>query len=172
MFFSNLEFFIFNNFFKININLIYLRQFKLEKILTFLLNLEKILLLNFSSLMPKIFVYFEKKSFFQSIFLKNYISYLVNNLNYSPKKIFNFLIPLFKNMLHIKKLSFSNKGLKIIKLQGIKIQLKGRYELTKNSMSKLIFFKAGKVGSMSLNTKIEFLNKTIYTKLGKSSMKI
>nr|QUJ09422.1 ribosomal protein S3 [Neorhodomela munita] len=170
--FSNIELFVFNKFLKININLVYLRQLNLKHILKFLVYFEQLLLLNFSSLVLKTWVYFEKKNFLSNIFIKSYIDYLITTLNYFPKKIFNFLIPLLKTMLNKKKISFSNHGIKITQLKGIKIQLKGRYELTKNPMSKRISFKMGKISSMNLNTKIEFLNKTIYTKLGKSSIKV
>nr|YP_009325877.1 ribosomal protein S3 [Choreocolax polysiphoniae]APC24869.1 ribosomal protein S3 [Choreocolax polysiphoniae] len=171
-FFSFIELFISNNFLKLNINLSHTNLFKLKIFINILSKLEKILILNFSLLKLKTLVYFEKKNFFSIIFVKNYINYLILKMNYFPKKIFNFLIILFKTMLNKQKISFSNKGTKIIKLNGIKIQLKGRYDLTKNSMSKILLFKYGKINSVSLNKKIEFLNKVIYTKLGKSSFKI
>ena len=63
-------------------------------------------------------------------------------------------------------------GLEQKSLKGFKIQLKGRFEPTKNSMSKSLTVKKGKINSMKLNDSIIFINQIFYTKLGLSNLKI
>lgn len=66
----------------------------------------------------------------------------------------------------------TKNGLKNKILCGFKVQLKGRFESTKNSMSKTVNFKVGKINSTNLNSSINFLSYTFYTKLGLSNLKI
>lgn len=99
-----------------------------------------------------------------------YIDYLV--LKFTPKKIFNVLTNLLKNQLGIINILYLNSGLKKIQLKGFKIQLKGRYELSKSTLAKKYFLKFGQVTSNNLNSLLSLSHKDIYSKLGKSTIKI
>nr|YP_010620005.1 Ribosomal protein S3 [Symphyocladiella dendroidea]WAX04018.1 Ribosomal protein S3 [Symphyocladiella dendroidea] len=116
--------------------------------------------------------YIAKNQYFSTIFLKNYILYLINNNINSPKKIFNLLILLLKKNKFQSIVSFSKKGLKKNIFIGFKIQLKGRYEATKNGMSSRLLIKNGKINSTNLNITINFINHFFYTKLGITNLKI
>nr|YP_010620258.1 Ribosomal protein S3 [Amplisiphonia pacifica]WAX04294.1 Ribosomal protein S3 [Amplisiphonia pacifica] len=116
--------------------------------------------------------YLEKNQYFSTFFLKSYILYLIYNKINSPKKIFNLLILLLKKNKFQKILSFSKNGLKKNTLIGFKIQLKGRYESTKNEMASCLLVKNGKVNSTNLNITISYINHFFYTKLGISNLKI
>lgn len=120
----------------------------------------------------KINIYLKKNFYLTSAFIKNYIFYLNIKYNYPPKKIFNFLILFLKNSINCSTVFLTSTGLNSKKLIGFKLQLKGRYETTKNSMSKVLVFKVGKINSTKLNSSINFLHYTFYTKLGVSNLKI
>lgn len=120
----------------------------------------------------KINLYLEKNYYLSTSFLKNYIFYLNVKRTYPPKKIFNFLTLFLKNFINHSIVSFTQNGPKKKQLLGFRLQLKGRYESTKNSMSKIMTFKVGKVNSTKLNANINFLDYVFYTKLGVSSLKI
>ena len=55
---------------------------------------------------------------------------------------------------------------------GYKIKLSGRVENTKNQMAKNITYKFGKVSLVTLNNQLDFISKTIFTKLGTYSLSI
>lgn len=55
---------------------------------------------------------------------------------------------------------------------GFKMQLKGRFEITKNSMSKKFLVKFGKISSTTLVDYIVFYEHIFFSKLGLSSLKI
>lgn len=77
-----------------------------------------------------------------------------------------------KKHLEYLIITIGKNGLEQKLLKGFKIQLKGRYEVTKNSMSKSLIIKKGKVNSMKLDNNIAFMNQVLYTKLGLSNLKI
>nr|YP_010619959.1 Ribosomal protein S3 [Xiphosiphonia pinnulata]WAX03972.1 Ribosomal protein S3 [Xiphosiphonia pinnulata] len=116
--------------------------------------------------------YLEKNHYFSTIFLKSYILYLINNKTNSPKKIYNLLILLLKKNKFQSIITISKKGFKQSKFIGFKIQLKGRYESTKNEMASRLFVKDGKINSTNLTNSIYFFNHSFYTKLGISNLKI
>nr|YP_010620212.1 Ribosomal protein S3 [Dictyomenia sonderi]WAX04248.1 Ribosomal protein S3 [Dictyomenia sonderi] len=120
----------------------------------------------------KLDFYLEKNQYFSTSFLKSYILYLIYNKINSPRKIFNLLILLLKRNKSQLILLISKDGFKISKFIGFKIQLKGRYEITKNEMSSYLLVKNGKINSTNLNIKIHFMNHNFYTKLGTSNLKI
>lgn len=55
---------------------------------------------------------------------------------------------------------------------GFKIQIKGRYESSKTSMSKKLSTKFGKMTLTNLKISTNFINYSFYTKLGISNLKI
>nr|YP_010619982.1 Ribosomal protein S3 [Tayloriella tenebrosa]WAX03995.1 Ribosomal protein S3 [Tayloriella tenebrosa] len=120
----------------------------------------------------QLFLYLEKNQYFSTRFLKSYILYLVYNKINSPKKIFNLLILLLKKNKFQLISSFSKNGLKKNILIGFKIQLKGRYETTKNEMASQMIVRDGKINSTNLNYTINFVNHFFYTKLGISNLKV
>lgn len=128
------------------------------------------LLLNNFFLNVKLNFFFNKLNFFSKQFLEVYLEYL--SFYNSPKKIFNLVTVLLKNQINKTSIFYFNSGLKKIQLKGFKIQLKGRYELSKSTLSKKQFLKFGQVTSNNLNNLLDLLNKDIYSKLGKSTLKI
>nr|YP_010620097.1 Ribosomal protein S3 [Periphykon beckeri]WAX04133.1 Ribosomal protein S3 [Periphykon beckeri] len=120
----------------------------------------------------KLFFCFEKESTFSSDFLFFYVLYLVNEQQFTPKKIFNMLNFMLQSKLDKKIVLFSKNGLILQKFIGFKIQLSGRYEATKNSMAQRVFFNVGKINSTTAKINIYFLNRFLYTKLGISNLKI
>ena len=165
----NMKFFITKNYFSV-----YFTLFKLKKnfnsffqfFFSFWLLQDKY----FLSLKSKIFVV--KNFFFSNLFLKNLVFYLLLEKNLNPKKIFNSFYHLLKNNLNCFLIQDSKNGLLNKKLIGFKIQLKGRFEVTKNSMSKKKLIKLGKVNSTNLCTHIIFYEHVFFSKLGVSNLKI
>lgn len=110
--------------------------------------------------------------YFSQFFLKNLFHYLILSKNYTPKKLFNFIIQFMKQNLNNILISQLKTKITKTKLIGFKIQLKGRFDLTKNTMSKKIIIKLGKVNSTRLSTNIISYSHIFYSKLGLSNLKI
>nr|YP_010620051.1 Ribosomal protein S3 [Rhodomelopsis africana]WAX04064.1 Ribosomal protein S3 [Rhodomelopsis africana] len=125
-----------------------------------------------SQISLQVYFYLEKSQYFSSDFLKSYILYLMRNKVCSPKKIFNLLILMLKKNKFQPILTISKNGFKKNVVTGFKIQLKGRYESTKNEMASRLFITNGKTNSTTLNISINYLNHFFYTKLGTSNLKI
>nr|YP_010620074.1 Ribosomal protein S3 [Pterosiphonia complanata]WAX04087.1 Ribosomal protein S3 [Pterosiphonia complanata] len=125
-----------------------------------------------SQISLKILFYLEKNQFFSSRFLKSYILYLIYNKNISPKKIFNLLMLTLRKNKFQSILSISKKGLIKNQFIGFKIQLKGRYESTRNEMANQLIIRDGNINSTNLNFTISYINHFFYTKLGTSTLKI
>ena len=145
-------------FLKLDINLVNL----------FFKNINQFLFNNF--LETNLTFYFKNINQFSKKFLEMYLEYL--SLNYSPKKIFNLLVVFLRKKINNTNVLYLNSGVKKVQLKGFKVQLKGRYELSKSTLSKKQFFKFGKVTSNNLNNLLQFSNKIIYSKLGLSTIKI
>lgn len=118
----------------------------------------------------KIKLFFSKFNFFSKQFLEVYLEYL--SLFNAPKKIFNLVIILLKNHLRSTNMFYLNSGLKKVQLRGFKIQLKGRYEVSKSTLAKKQLLKLGQVTSNNLDNLLDLVNKDFYSKLGKSTLKI
>lgn len=159
---------------KININIIIsLYKFKLDfldDLCFFLVNFWSHKQVNFIS--PKIKIFVVENFYFSNKFLNSLICYLVLRKKYTPKKVFNVLIRLLDLHLFSTILSTSKNGVLFKKLVGFKVQLKGRFENSKNSMSKKISFKIGKINSTDLNSCIIFYKYSFYSKLGLGNLKI
>ena len=170
LFISNIILNFTKNLIKINSKLVNLYNFDTNIILNFYRNLLSFIKNNFSSSNLKLKFYLDKENWLSNKFMFMYLDYLF--LNFSPKQIFNLLIIFLKNQLGNTKYVYFNFGFKKVVFKGFKIQLKGRYELTRSTLSKNIFFKYGCVTTNSFNKNFEFLSKIIFSKLGKSSIKI
>jgi hypothetical protein len=94
------------------------------------------------------------------------------NKKYNPKKIFSFFSNLLKNNLNSFLVQDSKYGFLKKKLVGFKLYLKGRFEVTKNSMAKKNLVKLGKVNSTDLNIHIISHEHIFFSKLGTSNLKI
>nr|YP_010620120.1 Ribosomal protein S3 [Melanothamnus gigas]WAX04156.1 Ribosomal protein S3 [Melanothamnus gigas] len=127
---------------------------------------------NFNFLSFRFLIFFKKTFYLSSDFLQSYISYLSKKLFYSPKKIFTLLFILLKKKLNQSILTTTKNGLKRKKIIGFKMQLRGRYELTKTAMAKITQIKFGKINSTDLKINVTFMNYFFYTKLGNCSIKI
>nr|YP_009295190.1 ribosomal protein S3 [Dasya binghamiae]AOH77202.1 ribosomal protein S3 [Dasya binghamiae] len=74
--------------------------------------------------------------------------------------------------MNTNKISLCKKGPQKLILKGYKITLSGRFENTKNPMSKTYTTKNGFITLTSLNNNIDFISKNLYTKLGICNIKI
>lgn len=136
------------------------------------INLHYFLSKNLGTLNLTLFFFFDKLNLLSKKIITAYLDHLIINLNYLPKKVFNIFINILVSQINKNKHLILNSGLKKVKLKGFKIQLKGRYELSKSSLAKKICFKFGRLTINNLSNNLELINKFIYSKLGKSSLKI
>nr|YP_009944477.1 ribosomal protein S3 [Osmundea sinicola]QFR99771.1 ribosomal protein S3 [Osmundea sinicola] len=158
----------FSKLIELSLSITYLNKFQLNliEICHQLLNS----FLTFNLIKFNLKFYLNKTIWFSKLLIEMYIDYL--SLKFTPKKIFNVLTNLLKNQLGNINILYLNSGLRKIQLKGFKIQLKGRYELSKSTLAKKSFLKFGQVTSNSLNSLLFLSNKDIYSKLGKSTIKI
>nr|YP_010944677.1 ribosomal protein S3 [Palisada intermedia]WMC20771.1 ribosomal protein S3 [Palisada intermedia] len=162
------QIYLFFNTMELNLNLFYLKR-NVNLTNLFYNKINSILLNNFF-FNVKINFFSNNFNFFSKQFLEAYLEYL--SFSNSPKTIFNLVIVLLKNQINKTTIFFFNSGLRKIQLKGFKIQLKGRYELSKSTLAKKQFLKFGQVTSNNLNNLLDLLNKDFYSKLGKSTLKI
>ena len=110
--------------------------------------------------------------YFSQFFLKDLMFFLLIQRKFNPKKIFNYLLILFKKKVNYSLVNISRRGICKKKLIGFKIKLKGKFEITKSSMSKKIMENYGKLKSTTLNSSVVFCEHTFFSKLGSSNIKI
>lgn len=161
-----------NNFTEISFKIYYFNSFNLQKLQFLYFRLKHFLLNNFFIDKLGLSFFIDKLGLLSNSFLNYYLNHLVLNLNNSPKKIFNLLIILLKNQLNFTKYLILNSGFRKVQLKGFKVQLKGRFELSKSTLAKTICLKFGNITTNSFNHTLELLQKPLYSKLGKSSIKI
>lgn len=118
----------------------------------------------------KIFIF--PNFYFSQFFLKDLIFFLVIYKRFSPKKIFHYFSLLLKKSKNYLLVNSSKKGIYKKKLIGFKIQLKGKFEITKNAMSKKLSLNYGQPRSTILKNHITFCEHTFFSKLGSSNLKI
>nr|WAX04110.1 Ribosomal protein S3 [Polysiphonia sp.] len=140
--------------------------------LSFFSNFLKFWEFNFNYISFQLKILLKKNCYSSSDFWQNYLTYATLKLENSPKKLFNLIYLLLLQKLDQITLQTTRTGLKPKKFVGFKIQLRGRYELTKNAMSKSTNINVGKTNSTNLKLNIIFINYLFYTKLGVSSLKI
>nr|YP_010620189.1 Ribosomal protein S3 [Dipterosiphonia australica]WAX04225.1 Ribosomal protein S3 [Dipterosiphonia australica] len=127
---------------------------------------------NLQKLTFSLVIFLNKKLYFSKEFLEAYLCYLSSNEFNSPKRIFNLINLLLSNHLNKIFVMLTKNGIKNQKFIGFKLQLRGRFEPTKNAMAKCVTLKSGKINSTNLKIKIDFSNYFFYTKLGTSNLKI
>ena len=141
-------------------------HFKLVNSITNFLNKSNSLKINCT-------IYFKYNWFTTSFILKFYLFNLINKFNYSPKKILGFLFNFLFNFLNKSKISYLTIGSQELIFKGFKIQLKGRYENTKNKMAKSTNLKVGnKLSLININKNIYFLDCNLFSKLGSFSIRL
>ncbi len=118
----------------------------------------------------KIFIF--PSFYFSQLFLKDLIFFLLIYKKFNPRKVFNYFLLFLKKKINYLSIVSSRKGIIKKKLVGFKIQLKGRFETTKNSMSKKNLIKFGKLNSTTLENHIVLCEHTFFSKLGSSNLKI
>lgn len=106
-------------------------------------------------------------------FLLNlYINYLYKSHKYSIRKLTLILVFLLNTKLNYKKIVFAKNGPAILRFKGYKILAKGRFENTKNAMSKTFILIKGSLKLSQISTYIDYNHITLYTKLGVTSIKV
>ena len=125
---------------------------------------------NFISLGVRTRLYLSKPKILSAKLIDLYLNHIQHF--YPPKKLFNFILLLLKTQIKKPKIVQGNHGLMRMYMEGFKIQLKGRYEVSKSTLAKSLFFKTGQVNSNNLNGNLELLSKNIYSKLGAASIKV
>lgn len=143
------------------ISVTYFHLKKITQVLTYWYN--KNLILRF---------YYKSNWFYSIDFLMLYITYLHVKLTYSLKKIFMLLISLFAKLTNYKKISFLRIGFKKIQVKGFKIQVKGRFENTKNQMAKTINYKFGSLSLVNLENNVYYRKNCLNTKLGSCTVHV
>jgi len=140
----------------------------------FLLNrlLSNIKYLFSNNIQVNIRIYSNFINFYSSKALVNYGNYLFKKWNYTPKKIFSILVYLLTKQLNSKKICYGKFGPLKLNLKGFKIILTGRFEASKNQMSKELKVNIGALPLTTLNNNIDFWTTKLYTKLGVCNLKI
>nr|WQF69670.1 ribosomal protein S3 [Ceramothamnion sp.] len=88
------------------------------------------------------------------------------------RKALLILINLLTSQLQTKKIIYSKFGVKKIKFKGFKVKLTGRFENSKNQMSKNMEHIVGSLSLLSIESYTEFSELNIYSKLGVCNFKI
>nr|ATG87379.1 ribosomal protein S3 [Gracilaria chouae] len=164
------EFWYFNNQLFLNIYIVEVISKQVDKHLFLIQDLAK-LLSNWFSL--KIYLRIYKRIYWTttSNLILSYASYLLEQ-NKNPNKIlWQICVFLNKHRYH-SKIVYSTKGIRLVNLKGFKIRLVGRFDNTKNQMSKSIQQGLGVLSLMSLKNRVEFVNRELYTKLGSCGLQI
>nr|YP_010199886.1 ribosomal protein S3 [Gracilariopsis tenuifrons]UAD89946.1 ribosomal protein S3 [Gracilariopsis tenuifrons] len=103
--------------------------------------------------------------------LINYAIYLLKQ-HKNPNKVLWQLCQFLETHLNCTKIVYSSRGIRLVNLKGFKIRLVGRFDNTKNQMSKSIQQGYGSLSLMSLKSRVEFASKELYTKLGSCGLQI
>nr|AEX37513.1 ribosomal protein S3 [Gracilariopsis lemaneiformis] len=103
--------------------------------------------------------------------LISYANYLLK-YHKNPNKVLWQLCQFLETNLNRTKVVYSSKGIRLVNLKGFKIRLVGRFDNTKNQMSKSIQQGLGVLSLMSLKNRVEFVNRELYTKLGSCGLQI
>nr|YP_009500463.1 ribosomal protein S3 [Gracilariopsis heteroclada]AXE43625.1 ribosomal protein S3 [Gracilariopsis heteroclada] len=103
--------------------------------------------------------------------LISYADYLIKQ-HKNPNKVLWQLCQFLKTHLNSTKVIYSTKGIHLVYLKGFQVRLVGRFDNTKNQMSKNIQQGFGALSLMSLKSRVEFVHKELYTKLGSCGLQI
>jgi ribosomal protein S3 len=102
------------------------------------------------------------------------ISYILYNRkkNFSLKKILKRVTFILNSRLNSKKIVYNTKGPIFLKLKGFKIKISGRFDNTRNQMSKTLSNSGGNLPLSKLNSYIEYHNSKIYTNSGLNNLQV
>ena len=166
--FSNSNFIIHPHQFCITMHFLNFDQKKQLKLDTGVSNL--ILIQNSHSKISKL-NFFVISNFCSAQLITFYFNYLVQQ-NIIFRKAVLVLVSTLILKINSFKVIYSKFGLKKLKLKGFKLKLSGRFENSKNQMSKKLEQTVGVLSLLSLNSYIEFFDLNICSKLGTCSFKI
>nr|YP_008994206.1 ribosomal protein S3 [Rhodymenia pseudopalmata]AGO19258.1 ribosomal protein S3 [Rhodymenia pseudopalmata] len=121
----------------------------------------------------KIFLFpYQKMNWFSSTkLISNYVKFLLSQ-NLNPTIILKDLGSFFELQFESEKIINSVKGPLKVQLKGFKIKLTGRFDNSRNQLSKNIVNKMGALPLTSLKSYLEFTSTEIYTKLGTCGLQI
>jgi hypothetical protein len=102
------------------------------------------------------------------------ISYILYNRkkNFSLKKILKRVTFILNSHLNSKKIVYNIKGPIFLRLKGFKIKISGRFDNTRNQMSKTLSNSGGNLPLSKLNSYIEYHNSKIYTNSGLNNLQV
>lgn len=102
------------------------------------------------------------------------ISYILYNRkkNFSLKKILKRVTFILNSRLNSKKIVYNTKGPIFLRLKGFKIKISGRFDNTRNQMSKTLSNSGGNLPLSKLNSYIEYHNSKIYTNSGLNNLQV
>lgn len=115
---------------------------------------------------------YQKNIFTTTTLLLSAYSDLLMHKNITHKKSLLILITILNKTLKSTKIVYTKKGPTKLVLLGYKVQIKGRFENTKNQMAKTTTHNYGKISLIVLNSHLDFIFKPIHTKLGTYSLSI
>ena len=90
----------------------------------------------------------------------------------SLKKILKRVTFVLNSCLNSKKIVYNNKGPILLRLRGFKIKISGRFDNTRNQMSKMLSNGGGNLPLSKLNSYIEYHNSKIYTNSGLNNLQV
>lgn len=101
-------------------------------------------------------------------------SYILFNINQDVpfKNIFKNTSKIISSQLSTKKILYTVKGPLSLKLKGFKFKLSGRFDNSRNQMTKSMKYTKGALPIPSINTYVEYSQTSIYTKLGTCGLHI
>ena len=101
-------------------------------------------------------------------------SYIMYNRKKSSslKKILKRVTFVLNSCLNSKKIVYNNKGPILLRLRGFKIKISGRFDNTRNQMSKMLSNGGGNLPLSKLNSYIEYHNSKIYTNSGLNNLQV
>nr|YP_011017824.1 ribosomal protein S3 [Pseudoceramium tenerrimum]WQF69700.1 ribosomal protein S3 [Pseudoceramium tenerrimum]WQF69736.1 ribosomal protein S3 [Pseudoceramium tenerrimum] len=161
----------------------YFNVYFTSKTTTFTINLisnnseQNLFLKQANATIPKLF----KKSTVQYFVIVSQLDFAVNisflfKFLIEQKIMFRKATLILKKLLKLQlgktKLVYLKFGVKKVKLHGFKFSLTGRFENTKNQMSKKIEYSEGSLSLISIQSETEFFTLNIYSKLGVCNFKI
>lgn len=102
------------------------------------------------------------------------INYILYNRkkNFTLKKILKRVIFVLNTHLNSKKIVYNNKGPISLKLKGFKIKISGRFDSTRNQMTKTLSNNKGCLPLSKLNSYVEYHNAKIYTTSGSNNLQV
>lgn len=165
---DNIEITQFSNWTLVKIFIFNLKQHIKQGELSSLVNI----ILKWLKCYVKIVFYYKTSINNSSTLVSNYIKYLFNQKNCSPKKIFQLIFKVVKNHSYKKKVIYTTKGLQLTRLVGFKLELRGCFESSRTQMTRTLKCNFGSVPLTKLNGYIDYSTSTFFTKFGSCGFKL